>query len=445
MKNNKQALISGACALALAANSFLSAGVFAQDKPQERQVEKTNRQVERTVIVEQSGEGAEKFNIRIAGPPDGIPRISGPAFSFMASPGQGGDHTFQFVSTEMTFENKVVKGAPFSGEMVYESVQTLADGNRIVNRSATPIYRDSQGRTRREQSFTFFGPLGGGNNERRAIQIFDPVSNTSYTLDPQSRTAQKMTTFMRVSAAPAAAPSQNGDAAPRQINVSGGVLAGSAINRVQPSYPPIAKAARAQGAVQVQITVNEGGDVAAAEVISGHPLLRDSALDAARQWQFKPTMLENRPVKVKGILTFNFTLGKESEEQANAPSGDMLTRTKIETRTEQLGKQNFEGVEVEGTRKIETLPAGAIGNERPIEIIHERWYSPELQMVILTRYIDPRLGETTQRLINVIRSEPDASYFQVPSDYTVKEGDNIRLMEKKMKMDELPMRKPNNQ
>jgi protein TonB len=95
---------------------------------------------------------------------------------------------------------------------------------------------------------------------------------------------------------------------PKKINVSGGVLQGSALKKVQPPYPPIAKAARASGAVQVQVTISEEGRVIAADVVSGHPLLRDAAVQAARQWVFKPTELSGVPVKVQGVLTFNFTL-----------------------------------------------------------------------------------------------------------------------------------------
>lgn len=95
---------------------------------------------------------------------------------------------------------------------------------------------------------------------------------------------------------------------PKKINVSGGVLQGSALKKVQPPYPPIAKAARAAGAVQVQVTISEEGRVVSADVVSGHPLLREAAVQAARQWVFKPTELSGVPVKVQGILTFNFTL-----------------------------------------------------------------------------------------------------------------------------------------
>lgn len=95
---------------------------------------------------------------------------------------------------------------------------------------------------------------------------------------------------------------------PKKINVSGGVLQGKAIKKIQPPYPPIARAARASGAVQVQVTISEEGRVIEAAVMGGHPLLRDAALQAARQWVFQPTELSGVPVKVQGILTFNFTL-----------------------------------------------------------------------------------------------------------------------------------------
>jgi hypothetical protein len=103
-----------------------------------------------------------------------------------------------------------------------------------------------------------------------------------------------------------------------------------------------------------------------------------------------------------------------------APAALASTRVngqKWETRTEQLGVQNFEGVDAEGTRTITTIPADAIGNERPIEIVYERWYSKELQMIVYSKHSDPRFGEQTYRLTNINRSEPDPSLFQVPTSY----------------------------
>ena len=90
--------------------------------------------------------------------------------------------------------------------------------------------------------------------------------------------------------------------------ISEGVTQGLAIRKVSPLYPALAKAAHAAGTVQVQILISEEGRVLSADVLSGHPLLRQAALDAARQWAFRPTLLSQVPVKVQGVLTFNFTL-----------------------------------------------------------------------------------------------------------------------------------------
>jgi protein TonB len=92
------------------------------------------------------------------------------------------------------------------------------------------------------------------------------------------------------------------------VNVSGGVLQASAIKKVEPVYPPIARAMKAEGEVRIHVTVSEDGKVIGAEAIEAHPLLRDAALQAARQWELKPTELSGKSVKVVGVLTFNFSL-----------------------------------------------------------------------------------------------------------------------------------------
>ncbi|MCA1592122.1 MAG: energy transducer TonB [Acidobacteria bacterium] len=94
----------------------------------------------------------------------------------------------------------------------------------------------------------------------------------------------------------------------RGVVVSGGVLNGKAIVKPQPVYPTIAKAARAQGTVVVQIIVDEDGKVMAAQAVSGHPLLQAAAVKAAREAQLSPTRLSGKPVKVSGVITYNFVL-----------------------------------------------------------------------------------------------------------------------------------------
>jgi len=93
-----------------------------------------------------------------------------------------------------------------------------------------------------------------------------------------------------------------------------------------------------------------------------------------------------------------------------------------EPKTEQLGTMSIEGVQAQGTRTTITIPAGEIGNDRPINIVDERWYSPDLQMTIMTKHSDPRMGETNFRLSNINRSSPPSYMFEVPADYTVKTG-----------------------
>jgi protein TonB len=96
---------------------------------------------------------------------------------------------------------------------------------------------------------------------------------------------------------------------PKPIHkVSGGVIQGLALRKITPQYPAIARTARASGAVTIQVLISEEGRVISAEVMSGHPLLKEAALQAAKQWVFKPTELSGVPVKVQGILTFNFAL-----------------------------------------------------------------------------------------------------------------------------------------
>jgi len=118
------------------------------------------------------------------------------------------------------------------------------------------------------------------------------------------------------------------------------------------------------------------------------------------------------------------------------PAGEGVTfmrhSSKHEAKTEKLEARSFDGVTAEGTRTTVTIPAGEIGNEMPINIVDEHWYSPELQVTVMTRHSDPRSGETTYRLTNISRAEPAAALFQVPSDYTLKDmstpGTGVRRM-----------------
>ena len=109
------------------------------------------------------------------------------------------------------------------------------------------------------------------------------------------------------------------------------------------------------------------------------------------------------------------------------PEGMMLQRTFIasdqgKATTEDLGSQTMEGVQVTGVRTTRTIATGEIGNDRPITIVTEVWTSPDLKAIVYSKRSDPRMGEQTFQLTNIVRTEPDASLFTVPPDFKIVEG-----------------------
>lgn len=137
--------------------------------------------------------------------------------------------------------------------------------------------------------------VGADNGEKEMVRFFDSFAPLDAPAAPSEPPPPP---------APRPAPTIPKDA----IEVSGGILQASAVKKVEPEYPAIARAASADGAVGIQITISEEGKVIQAEAITGHPLLRDAALKAARQWEFTTTERSGKPVKVAGVLTFHFTL-----------------------------------------------------------------------------------------------------------------------------------------
>ncbi len=125
-----------------------------------------------------------------------------------------------------------------------------------------------------------------------------------------------------------------------------------------------------------------------------------------------------------GVLTQSFTTASGEvgnnvmvySTRARGPEGKAN-----EFKTEDLGTRILEGISAKGTRTTITIPAGQIGNERPIEVVSESWYSPELQVVMMSRNSDPRNGDRVYQLINVSRSEPLPSLFEIPPDYQVRD------------------------
>lgn len=94
---------------------------------------------------------------------------------------------------------------------------------------------------------------------------------------------------------------------------------------------------------------------------------------------------------------------------------------KDDVRTEDLGQQSIEGVLVTGKRTTTTIPLGKVGNDRPIVVVHEEWQSPELKILVKTIDTDPRTGEQTMELQQLVRTDPSAALFQVPAGYKVQD------------------------
>ncbi|HVF89688.1 MAG TPA: hypothetical protein VNH22_06445 [Blastocatellia bacterium] len=322
MKLQRNSIFIPVCMLALLVNCV---GVFAQEKVKER---KARQQV----VIEQSATGAGEMQIRA------FPR---------GHEGPGDGDTFIFVSGEMSFDINPIKGAPYSAEAVTETIQSLSDGNRIVRKTSASVYRDSEGRTRRDQTLGAIGPWATAGDPPQTFFINDPVAGVNYILDPKSQTARKLP-------------------APRIMNLKPG-----------------------EGAEKIMIERAEMDK-------SEHQMRMRRSHEPGADF----TVVTGEPGTFSAMRV---PPGTEKEK------------------TESLGKQTVEGVEAEGTRTTITIPAGTIGNEAPINIVTERWYSPELQTVVMRKHSDPRVGETVYRLTNINRSEPARSLFEVPAGYTVKE------------------------
>ena len=245
------------------------------------------------------------------GPGPGAP--GGPFFHHMELLGIGGFHG-----------GKVVTGAPFSAVAVTTFSHTLADGNKISNTHQITLYRDSQGRFRKEGSMPPMGEFAV-DQPHSFVMIHDPVAGKGFLLNPDKKVAHVM-------------PLPNHG--PRNGKARKGI---------------------------------------SADAPSGGP----DAIDSAE--------------------TTNPNVTKES-----------------------LGTQTLNGISAQGTRFTRLIPAGKIGNDKPIQIVTERWYSNQIQAVVLSKRSDPRIGETVYRLTNINQAEPAAALFQVPSEYTIEDAPEFR-------------------
>jgi hypothetical protein len=268
-----------------------------------------------------------------------------------------------------------VKGAPYSGEEVNETNQMLADGTRIHRETRTKVYRDSEGRTRRETPDN--------------ITITDPVANITYLLDPKTMSGQK-------------------------VAMSAGTYA----------FSRIAKAGPAMGGESTSVSIHSMGDGPATITVNGVPLdekaVAEAMAKAKASGSTQTFTYERREVTTavgtgSGTGTGTWTVG------GGVMDGPPVRVALKKSAGEPLGKQMVEGVNAEGMREVSTIAAGAIGNDRPIQVSTESWYSAELQMNVMTRHSDPRTGDESFRLTNISRSEPVAYLFQAPAGYQINE------------------------
>jgi len=262
-----------------------------------------------------------------------------------------------FLANEFGHPREIVKNAPYTAEAVTESIQVLPDGNRIVRKSTSLIARDIAGRTRQERK-------DGG---RAGVYIYDPMDGRSVVLNERTRTAIPIP---RVPSPP------------------------------EPPVPPVPPT----GATPPVPPTGVGG----AEVQPGRVIVHRNRTVEGRK---------DDDVRVEVVR-----IGRGDGDGAMPPPPPlppltlpMLPRGKGETKS--LGTRDIDGIRAEGTMTSHTIPAGQIGNERPIVITSERWFSPELFIVVYAKTSDPRAGETIYRVTNVKRGEPPAELFRVPADY----------------------------
>ena len=375
-------------ALAIGASFFLpsvllaASGTSAPDTPQpgaptrvqiERIVERAQEQARDAVQrAEEYGLHAEQYRDLAERDRDLLAQLDGeldlPALAFIGS---------EFGATR-----EIVKNAPYTADAVTESIQVLQDGNRIVKRSTTRLARDTYGRTRQEKE----GPHGA------AVYIFDPIDNRNYVLNPGKRTAMRIPRVPEPPVPPMP-PMPPTPPLPPMTPQAGATSATppTPVTPGPPGAPP-----PSGGATATVTPAAERVIVRRAEGTSRNDDVRIEVIRVGAGEPGAPAVAALPPIAMP-----------------------LLPAGKGERKS--LGTRDFDGVKADGTQTTQTIPPGEIGNEKPIVIVSERWFSPELQLVVFARTRDPRAGETTYRLANLKRGEPPADLFRVPQDYRARQ------------------------
>lgn len=291
---------------------------------------------------------------------------AGTVFGQMATTYNGSAFQFAGAATAETavfgvgsIGSKVVTGRPFSATEERHSLQVLGDGTRIENKEENRLFRDEQGRTRIEHA--------SGN-----VSIVDPVAGWTAELHPDG-TVSKGSIIVR-----------EGRVVGRGLSTEGVVL-------------PIAAVTKGSGDVaKAQAELSQTRD----RYTESSPQVK--SLEAALSNLQKSASLEQ--VRVQ-------TSTGENAVVLRVGQGDNGS-------VESLPSQMINGAMAEGTRTTETIPVGKIGNDRVINVVNERWFSNDLQLLLKSTSSDPRFGDTTYQLTNITQTSPDPSLFQIPAEYT---------------------------
>lgn len=265
--------------------------------------------------------------------------------------------------------DEVVKGNPYSAREVREFKQTLGDGTVISRQSTRLLARDGEGRLRQE--------LRQPDGTAR-IYINDPVAREVVILDPQKKLACRA--------------------------VFDKYAVNDCFNQTKGDWKPLGFSFNYGKNGVGMMSANDDFVIE----VSPHAQIIDLTKNTkTRDGQPVPPVPPVPPLPPTVSLS---TL-------KGLPGAEHAQKTR-----ERKTKQPYEGLLVDTDRTVETIPAGTIGNNKPIESVYERYFSPELKMNVLVRRSDPRNGDSVYRMIDVKRSEPDASVFRVPSGYSVVEG-----------------------
>ncbi len=275
----------------------------------------------------------------------------------------------------------VVTGEPYSADAVTDTTQALTDGTTITQHSTATVYRDSQGRERREQTLASLSGVTAQSQPLRTVFISDPVAGANYSLNPDERTALKLPAL--------------------------------------PAPPPPAGAPGPNFIYHQQVTIQSAGPGGAVSTstIGASPIIATAGIAGGG---IGPVAIMAPGMAGPGMAVPDSNATFVRNTLAGAPSDPSLPQPDLpQPNVEQLGSKLMSGVNATGTRTTFTIPAGQIGNDRPIAIVDERWFSSDLQVIVQSTHTDPRMGTTTYSLQNVSRAEPSPNLFQVPADYTI--------------------------